>query len=228
MDRVIDLVELRMRGDYLTEQIILGLKTRSRFPLNMSTFSEIFYDKKTWFLYRLKKVQDLDSQFGRFLYKQQKPFLFKISELEKPLIKPLLINEGFIGLELNHEKEIIDLYKKMLYEVCMDDDNRSTYGETTKIDVENVLNLNERLVSFGQQVAWTKVHSNPELKKETDSSKIRELIVSKDREVEVIKNAVSLAQKHNLTNIESIKDFVKILIDFTTRVEVETILKLQE
>ncbi|MFA6319698.1 MAG: hypothetical protein WCX66_02105 [archaeon] len=228
MDRVIDLVELRMRGDYLTEQIILGLKTRSRFPLNMSTFSEIFYDKKTWFLYRLKKVQDLDSQFGRFLYKQQKPFLFKISELEKPLIKPLLINEGFIGLELNHEKEIIDLYKKMLYEVCMNDDNRSTYGETTKIDVENVLNLNERLVSFGQQVAWTKVHSNPELKKETDSSKIRELIVSKDREVEVIKNAVSLAQKHSLTNIESIKDFVKILIDFTTRVEVETILKLQE
>jgi hypothetical protein len=90
------------------------------------------------------------------------------------------------------------------------------------------LNLNERLVSFGQQVAWTKVHSNPELKKETDSSKIRELIVSKDREVEVIKNAVSLAQKHSLTNIESIKDFVKILIDFTTRVEVETILKLQE
>jgi len=228
VDRVIDLVELRMRGDYLTEQIILGLKTRSRFPLNMSTFSEIFYDKKTWFLYRLKKVQDLDSQFGRFLYKQQKPFLFKISELEKPLIKPLLINEGFIGLELNHEKEIIDLYKKMLYEVCMNDDNRSTYGETTKIDVENVLNLNERLVSFGQQVAWTKVHSNPELKKETDSSKIRELIVSKDREVEVIKNAVSLAQKHSLTNIESIKDFVKILIDFTTRVEVETILKLQE
>jgi len=228
VDRVIDLVELRMRGDYLTEQIIWGLKTRSRFPLNMSTFSEIFYDKKTWFLYRLKKVQDLDSQFGRFLYRQQKPFLFKISELEKPLIKPLLINEGFIGLELNHEKEIIDLYKKMLYEVCMDDDNRYTYGETTKIDVENVLNLNERLVSFGQQVAWTKVHSNPELKKETDSSKIRELIVSKDREVEVIKNAVSLAQKHNLTNIESIKDFVKILIDFTTRVEVETILKLQE
>jgi len=228
VDRVIDLVELRMRGDYLTEQIILGLKTRSRFPLNMSTFSEIFYDKKTWFLYRLKKVQDLDSQFGRFLYRQQKPFLFKISELEKPLIKPLLINEGCIGLELNHAKEIIDLYKKMLYEVCMDDDNRSTYGETTKIDVENVLNLNERLVSFGQQVAWTKVHSNPELKKETDSSKIRELIVSKDREVEVIKNAVSLAQKHNLTNIESIKDFVKILIDFTTRVEVETILKLQE
>ena len=228
MDRVIDLVELRMRGDYLTEQIILGLKTRSRFPLNMSTFSEIFYDKKTWFLYRLKKVQDLDSQFGRFLYRQQKPFLFKISELEKPLIKPLLINEGFIGLELNHEKEIIDLYKKMLYEVCMDDDNRSTYGETTKIDVENVLNLNERLISFGQQVAWTKVHSNLELKKETDSNKIRELIVSKDREVEVIKNAVSLAQKHSLTNIESIKDFVKILIDFTTRVEVETILKLQE
>ena len=40
----------------------------------------------------------------------------------------------------------------MLYEICVNDDNKSTYGETTKIDVENVLNLNERLVGFGQQV----------------------------------------------------------------------------
>lgn len=228
MDKVIDLVELRMRGNYLTEQIILGLKTRSRFPLNLGAFSEIFYDKKTWFLYRLKKVQDLDSEFGRFLYKQQKPFLFKITELEKPLIKVPLSNDGFVGVELNHEKEIIDLYKKMLYEICVDDDNKSTYGETTKIDVENVLNLNERLVIFGQQVAWTKIHSNPGLKKETDSDKIKEMIVSKEREAEVMKNAVSSAQKYGLINIENIKDFVRLLIDFTTRVEIETILLINQ
>ena len=97
MDRGISLVELRMRGDYLTEQIMLGLKTRSRFPLNLSTFSEIFYNKRTWFMYRLKKVQDLDAQFGRFLYNQQKSFV-QSSELDKPLIKPPINNEGFVDL----------------------------------------------------------------------------------------------------------------------------------
>ena len=178
-------------------------------------------------MYRLKS-----SGFGcticRFLYNQQKPFLFKASELDKPLIKPPIINEGFVGFDLNKEEEIIELYKKMLYEICVNDDNRSTYGETTKIDVENVLNLNERLVGFGQQVAWTKINLNPVLKKETDVGKIKELIVSKEREAEVLKNVVNSAQKNNLSNIESIKDYVKTLIEFTTEIEVETILKLQK
>lgn len=227
-NKPIDLVDLRMRADYLTEQIILGLKSRSRFPLNMQTFSEIFHDNKTWFLYRLKKTQDLDSEFGRFVYNQQNPFLFKQSELAKSLVKDVPSTEGFEGIELNHSKEIIDLYKKMLYEICIDDDNRSTYGETTKIDVDLILNLNERLVSFGQQVAWTKIHTISGLTKETDSDKLRELIVSRDREDEVVKHAVNLAQKHGLTNIESIRDFTRVLIKFTTQIEIETILLIQQ
>lgn len=227
-NKPIDLVDLRLRADYLTEQIILGLKARSRFPINMQTFSEIFHDNKTWFMYRLKKAQDLDSEFGRFLYNQQSPFLFKRSELSKSLVKEMPMQEGFLGIELNHSKEIIDLYKKMLYDICVDDDNRATYGETTKLDVELILNLNERLVSFGQQVAWTKVHTMPSLLKETDSDKIRQMIVFKDREDEVVKNSVSLAQKHGLTNIEGIRSFTRTLIEFTTRVEIETILKISE
>lgn len=217
-----------MRADYLTEQIMSGLKLRSKFPLNMQTFSEIFHDNKTWFMYRLKKEQDLDSEFGRFVYNQQNPFLFKQSELSKSLVKDAPSTEGFGGIELNHSKEIIDLYKKMLYEICADDDNRATYGETTKLDVELILNLNERLVSFGQQVAWTKIHTISALSKETDSDKLRELIVSRDREEEVVKHSVTLAQKHGLTNIESIKDFTRVLINFTTRIEIETILLIQQ
>ena len=34
--------------------------------------------------------------------------------------------------------------------------------------------------------------------------------------------------KNNLSNIESIKEYVKTLIEFTTEIEVETILKLQK
>ena len=223
-NKPIELIELRMRTDYLTEQIILGLRNRSKFALNMQTFSEMFHDNKTWFMYRLKKEQDLDAEFGRYLYNQQDPFLFKKEELSKPLIKETITDAGFGGVALDHSKEIINLYKKMLYEICINDDTRSTYGETTKIDVSNVLLLNERIVSFGQQVAWTKLNTITHLGKENDVEKIKEIIVSKDREIEVIKHSSMLAQKHGLTNIESIKDFAKVLFDFTTQIEVETIL----
>ncbi len=225
-EKPIDLIELRMRGDYLTEQILVGLRNRSKFPINLQTFSEIFFDNKSWFMYRLKKEQDLDSEFGRYLYNQQSPFMFKEEELSKPLLKELPSPEGFKGVGVDHSKQIVDLYKKMLYEICAKDDNRATYGETTKIDVGIVLLLNERLVDFAQQVAWTKMSTNSQLSKETDSEKIKEIIVSKERENDVIKNAAILAQKHGLTNIESIKDFTKVLIDFTTQIEIETILLL--
>ncbi len=215
-----------MRGDYLTEQIILGLKNRSKFPINLQTFCEIFRDNKTWFMYRLKKEQDLDSEFGRYLYNQQSPFMFKREELSKPLVKDVPLKEGFIGPELNHSKQIVDLYKKMLYEICASEDNTSTYGETTKLDVDLILILNERLISFGQQVAWTKFSTISDLSKEIDPEKIRSIIVSSERESDVIKHSTMLAQKYGLTNIESIRDFTKILIDFTTQIEIETILML--
>jgi hypothetical protein len=223
-NKPLELIELRMRADYLTEQLLLGLRNRSKFPLNLQTFSEIFFDNKTWFLYRLKKEQDIDAEFGRYLYNQQDPFLFKKEELSKPLLKEIITDAGFGGVALDHSKEIIDLYKKMLYEICANDSNRATYGETTKIDVNNVLLLNERLVSYGQQIAWTKINTISHLVKETDPEKIRELLVSKERELEVIKHATLMAQKHGLTNIESLKDFVRVLIDFTTRIEIETVL----
>jgi len=223
-NKPIDLIDLRMRADYLTEQLILGLKNRSKFPINMQTFSEIFSDNKTWFLYRLKKEQDLDSEFGRYLYNQQSPFMFKKEELSKPLLKEIPLAEGFEGIGVDHSKQIVDLYKKMLYEICVNNDNRLTYGETTKLDVELVLILNERLINYGQQVAWTKVNTVSGLLKETDPQKIREIVTSKERELEVIKHASMLAQRHGLTNIESIKDFTKVLIDFTTQIEIETVL----
>ena len=225
-NKPLELVELRMRADYLTEQLILGLRNRSKFPLNSQIFSEIFHDNKTWFMYRLKKEQDLDAEFGRYLYNQQDPFIFKKDELSKPLLKETITDAGFGGVALDHSKEIIDLYRKMLYEICSNDDIRSTYGETTKIDVDNVLLLNERLVSFGQQIAWTKLNTISHLAKETDSEKIREILVSKDREIEIIKHASLMAQKYGLTNIESLKDFIKVLIDFTTQIEIETVLAI--
>ncbi|MEK6959289.1 MAG: hypothetical protein AABW59_04565, partial [archaeon] len=75
----IDIAELRIKIDQLSEKIMSGLKTRSRLPLNEGTFSKEFSEGMTWFMYRLKKDQDLDSEFGRFLYYDQHTLVFEKS-----------------------------------------------------------------------------------------------------------------------------------------------------
>jgi len=223
-NNVSDIVELRIKLDQLNERIISGLKTRSRFPANKVAFTEIFADGKTWFMYRLKKEQDIDSEFGRFLYSDQSPIVYSKKELLKPRIEKAAKSNGVEQIPVDVSKKIIDLYKSMLYEICVQQEDRATYGETTKQDVENILTLNERIVGIGEQIAGYKMQSNPELLKIKSEGELRKELIVPSRELEVISNTVKIAQKYGLTNVEQIKDFAKELIDLTIEVEVKRIM----
>ncbi len=59
-NNAIELVDLRLKIDQLNEKILSGLKARSHYPLNLSTFSDTFAEGKSWFLYRLKKEQEIE------------------------------------------------------------------------------------------------------------------------------------------------------------------------
>jgi len=70
----VELTDLRIKIDQLNTSIISGLKDRSRYTLNKDVFEKEFFDGMSWFLYRLKEEQNVDSKFGRFLYCEQHPF----------------------------------------------------------------------------------------------------------------------------------------------------------
>jgi len=198
------------------------VSTRMNYPLNIKTFEEEFADRKTWFLYRLQREQDLDSEFGRFLYNDQMPFVFKKDELAKAKISNLE-NKGIAPIEIDLSEKIIQLYKKLLSGLCESKEDKGTYGETTKLDVEIVLTINERTTAIGEHVSAFKLQNEPRLK-DLSKEEIKANLINQDREVEVINNIVKTAKKYGIENEELMKEFARDLIDITLDSEVHFIL----
>ena len=221
MEKAIDLTDLRIRIDNLNEKLLSGIATRIKYPLNKGVFEKEFFEGKSWFLYRLKKEQDLDSEFGRFLYNDQLPFVFKKEELEEAKIKKSQ-NKGVSPIQADFSKKVISLYQKLLIELCENKEDIGTYGETTKLDVENVLTLNERTIGLGEQVAGYKISQNSGINK-FSAEQVREKLIKPQREVEVTNNIINIAKKYGIENEKLIKQFAKDLIEITLDSEVHFI-----
>jgi hypothetical protein len=185
-----------------------------------------FKNKNTWFLFRLKKEQDIDAEFGRFVYSDQAPMFFKKEDLALPLRKrkaPKI--EGLINISIDKSKEILNAYQEIVAQICVKKEDEDSYGETVKLDVNNVLAINERVLGLGEMVAEYKIESNPQILQEKNESKLREMLVVLKREEEVILSAKKIALRYGLTQTEEIAKFMKKIIDITTDTEVEYILK---
>jgi len=222
MENTIDLTNLRVKIDQMNNKLLSLISTRMKYSINSKVFEEEFADGKTWFLYRLKREQDLDSEFGRFLYNDQLPFIFKKEELTEAKIDNVK-NNGISPIELGLSEKIIELYKKLLSGLCVLKEDKGTYGETTKLDVEIVLTLNERTIVIGEQVSAFKLQNEPKLKN-LSKEEIRANLINKDREIEVINNIINNAKKYGIENEILMEEFAKDLIKITLDSEVHFIL----
>ena len=217
-----DLENLRIKIDQMNNKLLSLISTRINYSLNQETFSKEFFDGKSWFLYRLKKEQDLDSEFGRFLYNDQLPFIFKKEELIGSKISKtdnLRINP----IEIDLSEKIIKLYKKLLQGLCETKEKINTYGETTKLDVEIILTINERTTAIGEHVSAFKLQNEPQLKNLLEEE-VRNNLVKPEREVEVTENIIATAKKYGIKNETLMKEFAKDLIEITLDSEVAFIL----
>lgn len=222
-NKSININELRIKIDQLNQKIISGLKDRSRFAANLNTFKKEFNNGLTWFEYRLKKEQDLDSEFGRFMYYDQQPFLFSKKELSSSKVKSP-INKGYKPLDIDLSKKILSLHKNTLTNLCENKEDLSTYGETVKLDVDIILTLNERTVGIGEQVAAYKLDEEPELFELKTAKEIRKKLIKPEREKDVINKTADLCKKYEIKNINLMKKFAKDLIEITLDAEVHFIL----
>jgi chorismate mutase len=222
MENGMDLANLRIKIDQMNDKLLSLISTRMKYSLNEETFTKEFFDGKSWFLYRLKKEQDLDSEFGRFLYNDQLPFIFKKEELAK---SKLSINnkQELVPVEIDLSEKIIDLYKKLLRGLCETKEDPQTYGETTKLDIEIILTINERTTAIGEHVSAYKLQSEPQLKN-LPEEEIRKKLIKKEREVEVTENIITAAKKYGIENEKLMKEFAKDLIKITLDSEVTFIL----
>ncbi len=221
----VELTDLRIKIDQLNTSIISGLKDRSRYTLNKDVFEKEFFDGMSWFLYRLKEEQNVDSKFGRFLYCEQHPFIFSKKELSKSLVlRNANTNNNFFDLDLS--KDIITLYKNTLKQLCKKGENIECYGEVVKLDVNNILLINERTVGMGEQVANYKIENDPILATLKTAKEIQNKLINVDREKAVIAIMKDKAQKLDL-DTKIITGFAKELIQITLKAETEFILRQQ-
>jgi hypothetical protein len=219
----IDLSDIRIRLDQKAEEIISGLKDRSRYPLNEGVFLEEFKDGKTWFEHRLFLDQCADSEFGRYEFDDQHPLLFSRNELTTIHKKRNPPKSDLLGIDIDMFQKILEFYKEIVSRICKPGENPSTYGETAKRDVLNILCLYERICGIGPYVAQSKIQKAPSLLEMEDQKEIQEKLTYLKREEEVMTKGEKIAERYELPNPEVGRDIFRKIIDLTLEVEIKYI-----
>ena len=213
--------DIRIRLDQQAERIISGLKDRSRYLSNQETFDANFSDGFSWFEYRLRAEQSLDAEFGRFEFEDQHPVLFTREDLASPRVKRSRTDDLLLPLTLDLGHQIIEFYREVLNKICRQGEDQNTYGETVKLDVNNVLSLYERICGIGPYVAESKIRNDPSVLYLVDTEDIRTRLTDKKREEKVIERAVETAARYKLPNPEAVRFIFTRIIDLTLDVEVK-------
>jgi len=188
-------------------------------------FAQKFFGNKSWFLYRLEAEQNVDAEFGRYLYSDQHPLVFSAEQLSKPKIKRNVPELGLKRVRIDLSKDIIGAYRKVLKKICEKGEESENYGATVKLDVENILLFNERILGIGEQVAAYKLQKNPGLLGTKEKEKIRLALIAPKREREVIENSKKIAARYKIKNPEAVAEFMKKIIALTTKAEIVYILE---
>ncbi len=127
--------------------------------------------------------------------------------------------------QIDKSEEILHAYEWIIQEICPQKEDKNTYGETAKLDVANVLAINERVLSLGKQVAEYKMQREAKIINEENAQIIRKRLVDLTREKQVIDYAEQTAKKYGLRDTKLVGEFVQKIINITTDTEVEYILK---
>lgn len=87
--------------------------------------------------------------------------------------------------------------------------------------------IKKRTILYGKKIAKIKLKLNPMLKTAKSAKKIIKLISNKQREQEVIKNAIKTAKKLKMKNTQKITNTFKKIIKENKKTQVKFILKMQ-
>jgi chorismate mutase len=218
---------LRMKLDQMSERIVSGLKDRSRYTISNGVFLEEFFNGMTWFRYRLFREQSLDSEFGRFEFEDQHPFIFKKDQLTPPKRPRPHADIGITSVEFDNGPEILNIYRDIIGKICKPGEDPDNYGEIAKLDVSNVLTLYERICGFAAKVAEFKIEKEPRTL-HFEPEFLRSYLTDAEREKQVMDYALALARKEQLPNPEVMPGFFRTIIDRTLDLEVDYIFKASE
>jgi chorismate mutase len=218
----VELSELRIQLDQMTERIVSRLKDRSRFPLNQPVYEPDGVPVQghagmSLLEFSLLGLERYHASLGRYAYPDQHPMVLN-DHLESDAVRTVH-KEALPALKIGVTNDLIGFYTSMLRELCRAGEDSDTFGETAYVDADLLQLLNER-VNVGRYVAQAKLDADPELKSLVgDSERLNEKLRDKAREGELIKKVRNAAARYDV-DADVAERVFKWIIEETTLIEV--------
>lgn len=208
--------------DILANEIVIGLKKRTRYAANSAIYQPGLVSTDTGLSllqYELQKIEQCHAELGRYAFAAQDSYS-DVSRVATVITRqtpasPVKHMPSGVG------QRIVDFYRHWISQSCPPGENTNTYGETVTADVSVLLAIMER-VNLGKLVAEAKFLELTDdfMRTGGDRQAMLELIVRKDREQQVINLAETLANHYDLTPQYAIEVF-KFMITVTVDIEVD-------
>lgn len=196
----LQLSDLRIRLDQMTERIVSRLKDRSRFKLNKPIYLAdaiaIAGRNGISFLeFALEGLEQYHATLGRYNYPDQHPLVS--SRLPPTPVTREKMVSPISKVQIDVRTDIISFYVELLHELCQIAEDAPTFGETAYIDADLIELLNER-INLGRYVAESKLHTDHTIAEIRDTEPLTKRLREYAREEQVVAKAKESAQRYDL------------------------------
>ncbi len=227
---LLELPELRIQLDQMTERIVSRFKDRSRFPLNEVVYRVdgvqiTGHSGISLLQFAIEGMENYHASLGRYEYPEQVPMLG--SNLPGSSIRRVVEPDSRQPKHLNFTEDMLVFYQGLLVKHLKPEDDKpvddpKTYGETVYEDAD-LLQLMHARVNIGRKVAERKTTDDPDIFKVADD-RVAVLAKLRDerREAVLLEKASGLAMDYNL-NPNIVDEAFRWMIERTIDVEIDWI-----
>ena len=219
----IDLGELRVRLDQMTERIVSRLKDRSRFPLNEAVYRVdaipiVGRSGISFLRFSLEGLEAYHASLGRYDYPDQYSLLGR--DLPASPVTRVVTQPDVSRRAISVGENLIAFYLETLPNLCKGGDDPNTYGETVYVDADLLQLINER-INVGRYVAEAKVTSDPSIYAiRHDAHLVEAKLKDARREDALLVSVGATAERYEL-DPQVVQTIFRWIIEQTLRVEVE-------
>jgi chorismate mutase len=199
---MVNLDDLRIKLDQMSERIVSRLKDRSRMPLNQLVYIPDAIpingcNGMSFFQFAIKGLEVYHATLGRYEYTDQQPILS--TALPKSPVNRISTITGLSDKSVKVSEDLLAFYQTVPPEMCKGGDDPKSYGETVYIDADLIELVHERINSIGKHVAHAKLELNPSILKIASNDQLLKAILrSEKRESAVVEKAKDIATRYDL------------------------------
>jgi chorismate mutase len=217
-----ELAEVRVRLDQMTERIVSRLKDRSRLPQNHPVYEPggvliVGREGISFLEFALEGLETYHASLGRYAFPDQYPLLSALRG-DSP-VQRTAPTSATPRIDIPITGDLLAFYQRALATLCAPGEDPGTYGETVYVDAD-LLHLVHERINIGRHIAAAKYASNPGLRDIlSDSAALSAALKDEVREESLLKTVEATASRYELDPMEA-RSFFRWIVDETLELEV--------